>query len=226
MKGGIGVVHNGVASGGTRHQDGCDECPVMLELGVCGGNSLAMWADYFGERVRVVGVDLDASWMSGWSDDRPFEFVHGNYSHPQILEALEGKGPFDLIVDDGGHDMETVTAALDLLFFAPEGGLKPGGLYVILDVGAFFHASDGLSFMKHILDKVMFEGAQLRGERALDSYLKVTTSPYEAWVEAIEFRRNVVVLRKRHGLVKEVRDFYDSLDPEPEITHQPCRSEP
>ena len=43
--------------------------------------------------------------------------------------------------------------------------------------------------------------------------LKLSPSNYEAWVEGIEFRRNMIILRKRPGLTREIREAYASLGP-------------
>ena len=33
--------------------------PIMLEIGVSGGGSLAMWKDYLGPEAKIVGIDID-----------------------------------------------------------------------------------------------------------------------------------------------------------------------
>ena len=32
---------------------------VLLEVGVSRGGSLQMWSDYFGEKIKIFGIDID-----------------------------------------------------------------------------------------------------------------------------------------------------------------------
>ena len=38
---------------------------TFVEIGVLGGGSLFMWRDYFGEKARTIGVDLNKDLLNG-----------------------------------------------------------------------------------------------------------------------------------------------------------------
>lgn len=101
----------------------------VLEVGVHYGRSLRMWAAYFPE-AQIVGLDIyephlfqDGRISCYWADQ-------GNPDTLRVAVASAGGGPFDLIVDDGSHDMthQSVTATALLPY------LSAGGVYVIEDL--------------------------------------------------------------------------------------------
>src|SRR4029077_358861 len=74
---------------------------TLLEIGVDRGNSLRMWRDYF-TKGRIIGMDcLD---LKSLAADR-IEIVIGDQNQPADLDRIaEQYGPFDVIVDDAGHN--------------------------------------------------------------------------------------------------------------------------
>ncbi len=116
-----------------RHQ------PItLLEIGVggyvdphCGGESLKVWRDYFADG-RIIGVDI-----------RPKRLTIGyrvstlvcDQSKPEELRWVNAsEGPFDIIIDDGSHVQSHVMTSFRTLFPL----LRPGGIYVIEDLGACY----------------------------------------------------------------------------------------
>jgi hypothetical protein len=105
------------------------DLPVsVLEIGVLEGAGLRMWRDYFPEG-RVIGVDINES--AGEYVEERIDIRIGDQADPKLLRRLgQGDGPFDLIVDDGGHYAEQQITSLEVLW--PY--LKPGGLYAVEDI--------------------------------------------------------------------------------------------
>ncbi|MFN7990110.1 MAG: hypothetical protein U0529_21740 [Thermoanaerobaculia bacterium] len=100
----------------------------ILEIGIDQGGSLLTWRDYF-PKAAVFGIDiLDRSDLQS---DRIRTFV-ADQSKREQLGAFLAKypGPYDVILDDGGHSMEQQQVSLGFLFAA----VRPGGLYVVEDV--------------------------------------------------------------------------------------------
>lgn len=98
----------------------------VLEIGISRGGSLALWEAAFG--CQVVGVDRSLT------DLTPACRSHfADHSRAELREmALPDKaaaalGPFDLIIDDGGHGYPLVRPTLEVLWSS----LLSGGLYVI-----------------------------------------------------------------------------------------------
>ena len=75
----------------------------FLEIGVFRGGSLRKCRDYFGADATIVGIDIDAS--CGELDGRYGAVRIGDQSDPEFLSSVCAEfGPFDAILDDGGHD--------------------------------------------------------------------------------------------------------------------------
>src|SRR5262245_29454891 len=99
----------------------------VLEIGVKGGGSTALWKQLY-PSATVVGMDIK---LRSWLSDDGVIYVQGDQSDPARLDAL-GKeyGPFDLVIDDGSHESEHQAASLRGLL----SHVRAGGLYVIEDV--------------------------------------------------------------------------------------------
>lgn len=87
----------------------------ILEIGVYRGGSLDMWRWYFGPRAVIVGVDIDERAREASAPDHVVEI--GDQTDPAFLTALSEKyGPFDLVIDDGGHEMRQQIVTAETLF--------------------------------------------------------------------------------------------------------------
>ena len=114
-----------------------DSVGRVLEIGVYEGGSLLAWREYFQHAV-IVGLDIDFSNMAytveNWTKERIL-LIQGDQSNPTDLDRAARFGPFDLIVDDGSHDINDQLSSLLNLWST----LAPGGWYVIEDVIATAH---------------------------------------------------------------------------------------
>ena len=106
---------------------------VLLEIGVggydvktLGGNSLAMWAEYFAKG-EITGIDKAEKRL----DLHPrVKIFHGRQEDPAFLKKVcDARGPFDIVIDDGSHIADHIVASFNALFPAA----AAGGLYVIED---------------------------------------------------------------------------------------------
>lgn len=111
----------------------------LLEIGVDRGASLKAWCHWLSSVFsEVYGLDI--------KDRRDLNLLDriyvakGDQSDPKILDQLVQVGPFDVIVDDGSHVASDVTASFRGLF---DRGLRPGGLYVIEDLGTSYWKNYG-----------------------------------------------------------------------------------
>ncbi|CAE8587834.1 unnamed protein product [Polarella glacialis] len=187
----------------------------LLELGVCAGHSLATWLRYLDQRfgaaeTQVLGVDRD---LQAFNRHLPVLIAQGMDATRvrAVMANLEDIGaggsldaslsmvaPFDLIVDDASHDDDQVIAAFDRLFFDESLGLAPGGVYVVLDTqGSFRGNGSRLAHFKALADAAQWSGQTLVSIDQLDVFVALSLSREEAWVEAVEFHRGLVIVRKR-----------------------------
>lgn len=100
----------------------------VLEIGVYRGGSMQMWTDFFGPQARLIGMDIDPVAKAAAGDR--YEVVLGDQSDPEFLRRVaEEHGPFDVVIDDGGHTMEQQIVSAEALFPA----VAEGGVYLVED---------------------------------------------------------------------------------------------
>jgi len=76
----------------------------MLEIGVQYGGSLAMWAEYFGPEASIVGIDINPDVKNYAPALANVSVRVGDQRDTTFLAEIEAEfGPFDVIIDDGGH---------------------------------------------------------------------------------------------------------------------------
>lgn len=110
----------------------------VLEIGVYQGASLLAWRDYFPDAI-VVGLDVDTTQaanlnLGAWNKERIL-LMQGDQAKPADLDRVAQWGPFDLIVDDGSHEISDQLSTLLNLWST----VALGGWYVIEDVLSTAH---------------------------------------------------------------------------------------
>ncbi len=113
----------------ARHLARYRDRPVkVLEVGVYRGGGLQMWQKYLGESASLVGLDVDEAAVR--SVQGRFPVVLGDQEDPEVLRKLNDDcGPFDVIIDDGGHTMAQQIATIETLFPL----LNDGGTFIVED---------------------------------------------------------------------------------------------
>ena len=121
-------AHHGYLDHYERYLGGWRERRLkLLEIGVHKGASLRMWREYF-PRGFIVGLDIVPGCASEAGDR--IAIVIGNQLDTAALDRALEYGPFDVIVDDGGHYVDEQLFSFGYLF--PH--LQPGGLYLLEDI--------------------------------------------------------------------------------------------
>lgn len=121
---------------------------LILEIGVCGGQSLRTWAEYCPNSI-VMGLDIDPQPDQG--SDRISTYVLDQSDPAQLINFVEQckeKGyEFDVIIDDGSHHM--YDQQITLGYFFPI--LKSKGIYFLEDLHTSL-ADNGFPLYKYRLD--------------------------------------------------------------------------
>ena len=100
----------------------------VLEIGVYRGGGLELLRHHLGAGAYLVGIDINDSIRAAIGDRHPIEV--GDQADPDfLLRVVEKHGPFDVVIDDGGHTMRQQITAVETLF--PH--LAEGGVYVVED---------------------------------------------------------------------------------------------
>jgi hypothetical protein len=100
----------------------------ILEIGIYRGGSLDMWQWYFGPQVTLVGVDIDEDAKAA-SDPRHVVEIGDQTDADFLRRVAEEHGPFDIIIDDGGHEMQQQIITAETLFPL----LADGGVLLVED---------------------------------------------------------------------------------------------
>jgi hypothetical protein len=103
----------------------------VLEIGVSRGGSLRSWAWFFTE-ATITGIDIDATCSRHEAGRVHVEI--GSQIDPDFLDRVTDKAPPTVIIDDGSHNYEHIIFTFEHLL--PK--LKPGGLYIVEDIGFHF----------------------------------------------------------------------------------------
>jgi Methyltransferase domain len=130
----------------------------FLEIGVFRGGSLRMWRDFFAPGSRLTFLDIDPACKA--LEIPGVDIRIGDQTDVAFLTQTSAEcGPFDVIVDDGGHRMEHQLTSFHALWSS----LKDGGLYIVEDTHSSYwpgfgggHKSPGsfIEFAKDLVDKM------------------------------------------------------------------------
>lgn len=107
----------------------------LLEIGVQSGGSLVAWKKYYGANGTIVGIDIDPRCMRSNNPHQKIFVEIGSQLDVAFLDTICNKyGPFDAIVDDGGHTNDMITT--DLFHMFPNDGClnRDGGVYAAEDL--------------------------------------------------------------------------------------------
>jgi hypothetical protein len=114
------------------YEDALTRTERMLEIGVDRGGSLQMWREYLSD-ATIVGIDINPKAAQYGDPERHVHVRIGDQTDTQFLGGvLDEFGPFDTVLDDGGHTPKQMIGSFRYLF--PR--LKPGGVYIVEDVCA------------------------------------------------------------------------------------------
>lgn len=132
--------------------------PVMIEIGVAGGGSLAMWKEYFGPGSRIIGLDVNPDCKAHEADG--VEVFIGSQDDPGLVDDIFSKYPrVDIVLDDGSHLMKHMIASFELMY----NRVQPNGIYMVEDThtcywpeygGGYKRQGSFMELVKHKLDEI------------------------------------------------------------------------
>jgi hypothetical protein len=111
----------------------------VVEIGIYSGGSLDMWRDWLGPRCRIHGVDI-AEECRAYEGDQ-VSITIGDQADPRFWrEFLQAhSAPIDIVIDDGGHQVDQQIATLEALL--PH--LTRGGVYICEDIAGVHNPLHG-----------------------------------------------------------------------------------
>lgn len=131
---------------------------TILEIGVFQGGSLQMWKKYFGENVKVYGIDIDPRCKT--LEEENIKIFIGSQSDRAFLRDVKAKIPkVDILLDDGGHTMKQQIVTFEELF----DHIKSDGVYMCEDChtsylksygGGYLRKGTFIEYTKKMIDKL------------------------------------------------------------------------
>ena len=182
----------------------------MLEIGVDRGGSLKMWRQWFHSRTVVVGLDINPDCRQ-FDNPQDNVFVKiGDQADNQFLNSvIQEFGPFDVILDDGGHTTAQMIASFNCLF---RNGLKEDGLYFVEDTHSNYVESfidTDITFVdlcKTLVDIIhqhyVLAGLPNKFRIDKEEALSELEVPYlTAWVDSVTFYDSIIAIEKKHRVL-------------------------
>lgn len=102
----------------------------LLEIGISGGWSLYMWKEYFKEGSKIFGIDIDPLNLIWKDENKEVTMIFSDINDTSKVNSQLGDTKFDIIIDDGSHQVNDMINTFNQLF----GRLNSGGIYVMEDV--------------------------------------------------------------------------------------------
>jgi 23S rRNA U2552 (ribose-2'-O)-methylase RlmE/FtsJ len=133
---------------------------IFVEIGVYNGGSLEIWKKYFGDKSRIIGIDVNPECKIFEKDG--YEIFIGNQSDPKFWENFFKQiGKVDIILDDGGHtNLNQIITTANVL-----DKINDNGLLVIEDTHSSYikeyNSNMKLTFInlcKKIIDEINLDG--------------------------------------------------------------------
>lgn len=163
----------------------------ILEIGVFQGGSLQMWKNYFGDKAKIYGIDINPDCKK--LEEENIQIFIGSQSDRQFLKEVRNNIPLiDILIDDGGHKMQQQIISFQELF----NHVKPNGVYLCEDLHTSYwllfgggHKRKGtfIEFSKNFID-------QLNAYHSQQKSLYV--NDFTKSVDSIHYYDSVLVIEK------------------------------
>ena len=165
---------------------------VVVEIGVSHGGSLQMWKNYFGNKAKIYGIDIDPRCKD--LEEENIEIFIGSQADRKFLTEIKKQIPqIDILIDDGGHTMIQQIVSFEELFIH----IKDDGVYLGEDLSTSYwlpygggHKRRGtfIEYSKNFIDSInAFHSEQ--------SSLKV--NEFTKSVHSLHFYDSVLVIEKK-----------------------------
>jgi len=167
---------------------------TLLEIGVSHGGSLQMWKDYFGENVKIYGVDINPQCKA--LEENQIEIFIGSQEDRKFLRNLKSLIPkIDILIDDGGHTMRQQIITFQELYSHVN---INGGIYLCEDLhtsyweefgGGYKKFDSFIEYSKNFIDSI---NAWHSKEKHIFSVDDITKSTY-----SLHYYDSILVMEKK-----------------------------
>lgn len=165
---------------------------VILEIGVYQGGSLQMWRDYFGEKAKIYGIDINPR-CKELEEENTKIFIGSQSDRKFLKEIKKSIPPVDILIDDGGHTMRQQIVTFEELF----DHVKDNGVYLCEDLhtsywldfgGGYKRKGTFIEYSKNFID-------YLNGYHSEQRSLQVNN--FTKTVDSIHYYDSILVIEKK-----------------------------
>jgi hypothetical protein len=164
---------------------------VLLEIGVSHGGSLQMWRHYFGDKIKIYGLDINPDCKK--FEEPGIKIFTGSQSDRSFLRNMLSQiPPLDILIDDGGHGMQQQITAFEEIF----SHVKKDGVYICEDLHTSYWLKYGgghkrrgtfVEYSKNFIDKLNAYYSE-QGSLKVDSFTKS--------IRGLHFYNGMLVIEK------------------------------
>jgi cephalosporin hydroxylase len=168
---------------------------IILEIGVYQGGSLQMWKNYFGDKAKIYGVDINPKCKD--LEEENIKIFIGSQSDRKFLNEIKAQIPrVDILIDDGGHTMKQQIVTFEELF----SHVKDDGVYLCEDLhtsywldfgGGYKRAGTFIEYSKRFIDYLNAYHSEQNGLKVNDFTRSVNSIHYYDSVIVIEKAKRV-----------------------------------
>lgn len=121
---------------------------TLVEIGVQNGGSIDMWSKFLGPESKIIGIDVDPKCADLKYDNPNIKIIIGDQASPEFWDSiLPDIGQIDVLIDDGGHDMDQQTVTFEKTF--PK--VNPvDGVFICEDCHTSYWAGNGGGYKNQI----------------------------------------------------------------------------
>ncbi len=186
---------------------------IILEIGVSQGGSLQMWKNYFGDKAKIYGIDVDPKCKD--LEEENVEIFIGSQADRKFLRQIVQKVPkFDILIDDGGHTMRQQKVSYEELFHH----VKDDGVYLCEDLHTSYwlayaggHRRRGtfIEYSKKFIDYLNAHHSEQRSLKVNEFTKSVDSMHYYDSILVIEKKKMIPPTHEKTGVLsfKKVSRF-------------------
>lgn len=131
---------------------------IFIEIGVLNGGSLKIWRNFFGNKARIIGIDINPKCKK--FEEKGVEIYIGDQGNKKFwVDFFKKIGKVDIIIDDGGHtNSQQITTAISTI-----PNINNGGLLIVEDTHSSYmkdfdnpNKFSFIEFSKKLIDDLNF----------------------------------------------------------------------
>ena len=175
----------------------------ILEIGILGGGSLSLWKEYFGDKCKVVGIDIDPTCKKYEDLDKNISVYIGSTSDSDFLsKVIESEGYFDIVIDDGAHTNLTVMTAFKQL------SKVTNHIYVVEDTHSLLFLNTLNSFFRDIY--ACFAAKHIKFSKKITNLASLVISILRLDYSFYNLAKDISskITTDRHGFIFSKQKFY------------------